>query len=246
VERLEELQSTDGPGKRRKSEQPEEELAARLAKLKDVGEVPHEEDLAVRLAKLKGEAPPTAGPHTVDGKSIHLTQKPESEKELLERLAKQVEVDKNYETGLVDDIESRLAKLKGGVPTSSSSLPSSSSTKTLSLEPDDELGEEEQVEQIMSRYIAEALLRQKSESIDQQDEGEGSDDETEAGGAEEDSEDDEDLDFEKLCRICEEKRATINCVECDGDIFCKKCFKEFHEELGETHKPTTIRKSEEH
>lgn len=54
------------------------------------------------------------------------------------------------------------------------------------------------------------------------------------------SDDDEDLD--NLCRICDERRATLKCKECDGDLFCIKCFKELHTELGEIHKPTILKK----
>lgn len=56
------------------------------------------------------------------------------------------------------------------------------------------------------------------------------------------SDSDEDLDIDNLCRICDEKRATLKCEECDGDLFCKKCFAELHAELGEVHKPTAYKK----
>jgi len=59
-----------------------------------------------------------------------------------------------------------------------------------------------------------------------------------------DVEDDDDDDVDNLCRICEEKRATLKCDECDGDLFCKKCCDEFHYELGEVHKyvPVVVKK----
>jgi len=65
----------------------------------------------------------------------------------MERLSKQVELQKNYDTSVVDDIETRLAKLKGeprGSPTSSQP---SGDKGASSMDLDDE----EQVEQIISR-----------------------------------------------------------------------------------------------
>lgn len=45
-----------------------------------------------------------------------------------------------------------------------------------------------------------------------------------------------------VCRICEEKRAIYKCKECDDDLFCKSCFRELHQELGEMHKPKMLTK----
>ena len=97
-----------------------------------------------------GEDPPKDVPHTIDGKSILLSQKPETEEDLLDNLRNQVLLEAQYHTNLVGNIEARLASLRDQAPTSgpSPSLPSN----TQKLSPgDEELPEEEQVEKIMNR-----------------------------------------------------------------------------------------------
>ncbi len=100
-----------------------------------------------------------AGPHTLDGKSILLKQKPETDSELMARLAKQVNLEQNYEKGVVSDIEMRLAKLKCNEPsgTGGGGSPVKARTSTLDLD-DEELAEEDQVESIMNRVSSYILI----------------------------------------------------------------------------------------
>jgi len=239
VERLKELRSNsvDDQNRRRKSEPAEEEVAARLARLR--GEVPREE-----------AAQSSAG--------VFLHKKPETEEELLIRLAKQVDLDSKYEARMTGDINERLAKLRGtssepatsatggsastggaGAGQSSASVPDINMQLDEIMDEDEET-EEQQIQRIMNQFMAEVALEEKH--------GRGPDqiqvdeDESTSPPQMQSRSDSDSDDYEILCRICEEKRATLKCKECDNDIFCGACFKEFHIELGERHKSTPIPK----
>jgi len=231
VERLKELRSNsvDDQNRRRKSDTAEEEVAARLARLR--GEIPREES-----------AQSSSG--------VFLHKKPETEEELLIRLAKQVDLDLKYEARMTGDINERLAKLRGtsSEPATSATGGSTGAGQSASV-PDmnmqldeimdeDEETEEQQIQRIINQFKAEVALEEKH--------GRGPDqiqvdeDESTSPPQVQSRSDSDSDDYEILCRICEEKRATLKCKECDNDIFCGACFKEFHIELGERHKSTNI------
>jgi hypothetical protein len=229
LERLKELRSSS-PGADQSSRRKSETTA--------------EEEVAARLAKLRGVDPrPTSSDYT---SSVLFPKKPETEEELFNRLANQVDLDKKYEKQLTGDITDRLARLRG-----TASEPNTSNVRTvpdLNMELDeimdegstDEISEEQQVQNIINQFVAQVALDEKLGK----NELEKDDDDQSATTSPQKSvhfdSDDDDFDVDMLCRICEEKRATLACKECDNDIFCQGCFKEFHTELGEFHKPSAI------
>jgi uncharacterized Zn finger protein (UPF0148 family) len=221
VERLEELRSDDK--NRRKSDQ-------------------SNSDVEARLARLRGEDPGKSEP----SKEMFLKQKPESDSDLLHRLGHEVKLNKDYEDSLVSDIEERLAKLRPGsqptVPVPSDLPTESSNTPIegiLDSDDDDGLSEQEQVQKLINKYVAEVALEAKTGVVGAEESsqsGEPEAMETQAISSDEEN----DIDDDNFCELCNENRAVLKCKTCDGDLFCKKCFHEFHVELGEIHKPTPV------
>lgn len=39
-----------------------------------------------------------------------------------------------------------------------------------------------------------------------------------------------------LCGVCDERKPSLICVDCDKDYYCHKCFKEFHDDEDDKHK----------
>jgi hypothetical protein len=104
------------------------------------------------------------------------------------------------------------------------------------------LSEEEQVKRIIEQFTKEINLDSQLKTSDNDNLTLGQEEKetpTDAIDMESDDEDD-DVDVDLLCRICDDTRATVMCKECDDDIFCKKCFFEFHKEIGEVHKSKNI------
>jgi len=217
VERLAGLRQSDSANTRRLSGNPEEEVA-------------------MRLALLKGEDPtkPSTNNFTV-------SKAAETDSELLTRLSEQVNLDKKHNESMVSDIEERLARLRQSSSDFQSSSSGTISNKIVDVDSQinmDDMSEEDQVKRLIEQFTREVELETESGAT------EGNTGNTETSNQDEpmhlSSEEDEDVDVDSLCRICDDKRATMKCTECDDDIFCKKCFVEFHKELGEVHKPTTV------
>ena len=113
---------------------------------------------------------------------------------------------------------------------------------------DDDETEDQQVQKIIDQFVAQVALESSSGSSKESPEAtktkiigeEGTD---AAGLVEVDSDlsSDDDISEDEMCRICD-CQATLRCKECDGDIFCSKCFQEFHRELGENHKSKPFKK----
>jgi len=186
-----------------------------------------EEEIAERLARLKGEEyNPGAKTAAINFRNV----KPETEADIIAKFATEVELDSKYDASVVNDIEARLAKLRGSPGNASSSenqLPHSSGRGTVI--PDvEELTEDEQVDRIMQQLKDELAIGGNDLN---EEESNTSQAETTDQPMQE-SDDDDDVD---LCGICSEKRAVLLCKECDDDIFCKACFQELHRDLGEMH-----------
>jgi len=208
------------------------------------------EEIEARLARLKGEDPSHKPSTATPLSTISQNVVAESENDIIMSCAEQVRLDQRYNEGLkrsVDDMEARLERLRGGDPgkqqqqhssSSSASTSTTANTKQTFFE-DEDLTEAEQVARIIERFKAEVELENKNKN-----ESEETSVPADVNMTSDDVEDDDDDDVDNLCRICEEKRATLKCDECDGDLFCKKCCDEFHYELGEVHKyvPVVVKK----
>jgi len=194
------------------------------------------EDIEARLARLKGDDPS----HKISPLSLISQNNRETEEDIIMNYADQVRLDQQYNEGLkgaVNDMEARLERLRGGDSGGKQeNLPSGSTSATAKPFEQEDLTEEEQVARIIERFKAEVELENKNKAESSSsvipDVSMTSDDEEEDG-------DDDDVD--NLCRICEEKKASLKCEECDGDLFCKKCCDEFHYELGEVHKYVPVK-----
>ncbi|ODM93165.1 Abscission/NoCut checkpoint regulator [Orchesella cincta] len=200
-----------------------------------------EEEIAERLARLKGEE---YIPEAENKAGIMRNVKPQTEDDIIAKFSAEVEMDSKYEAGVVRDIEERLARLKGEPTAGQSSSQAQSQNLKFSIEDQEEIPEEDQVKLIMQKIQDElALEKRTGVGLPHDMEVDHGDVENQAVSPLVDSDDEEDdIDVDELCGICSEKRATLKCDECDGDIFCKACFQELHRDLGEVHKASVFKK----
>lgn len=183
--------------------------------------VPADDDIAKRLANLKGveykENPGTAN-------KFLFTPDARSEQEKINDLLKQFVEEKTIEdefkpeagtTGTIDDIERRLAALRG-----------QDLEKTKQQIEQTEETEEEEAERTMKQYLEEAKLE---DIVLDPDEAELIASIPSPPGGKKDQ---DELPF---CEICNED-ASLRCLECEN-LFCISCFREFHDEEDyKTHK----------
>ncbi|XP_052562064.1 abscission/NoCut checkpoint regulator [Culex pipiens pallens] len=179
-------------------------------------------DIEKRLAALKGVE---YKDYSEANKKFLLQKDNRTQEEQIRDLMKQFaeeqeihETVSEYRLAAVDDIEKRLAALKGepgDKPKKPNGIPSD----------DEEETEEEAARKLAVRFLEEA-------AIDAQ------------NPAKEDGEDEDvlnNLDIPKpldpaeieeelpWCTICNED-AVVRCLSCDGDLFCRGCFRECHED----------------
>jgi len=173
-----------------------------------------EEDIQRRLAELKGveyKVPSEA--------KIHFTPDTRSEQEKIDDLLKQFVEEKTIDAvaepessqvqaGTVEDIERRLAALRG-----------QDLDKTREQIEQTEETEQEEIARTMKQYLEEAKL---DEIVLDPDEEEIMSSVPPAPGQKKDL---EELPF---CEICNED-ASLRCLECEN-LFCVSCFREFHDE----------------
>lgn len=178
-----------------------------------------DESIKRRLAELKGVE------FKADSNAkIHFTPDTRSEQEkiddLLRQFVEETAIDyqskpESAQTGTVEDIERRLAALRG-----------QDIEKTKQQIEQTEETEEEETARTMKQYLEEAKLE---DLVLDPDEEELIATIPPAPGQKKD--------FEELpfCEICNED-ASLRCLECE-DLFCASCFREFHEEEDyKTHK----------
>jgi hypothetical protein len=190
------------------------------------------EDIAKRLAHLRGEDPEASVSIRKMNPLYVSNKKPKTGDDLLDEVCREADLDQRYKENLTVDIEERLRRLRGE-PSKAEDSSGNTQSEGMDVAPheDDELTEEEQVQKIIDRFKAEVEI-EKSTGI------EVDDDQPAVGSLDASSEEENDDDF---CRICDRK-AVLSCKECDGDVFCAACFQEFHREIGEAHKPSKITK----
>lgn len=194
----------------------DEEIEERLRKLKsDKTEtsVMDQKSIEERLARLKGMDPNlySMPPITV---YQHMKQKTDSEKtdQLLEQLAEELNIDDSTRVSFAttrrsstdEDIERRLVRLKGQQQSDQKKKMSSL------MDLDSDLDEETEQKNLIDRLLAESKL--PSIPLDT------NEDNLEIGS-----------DCLPWCQICNED-AVIKCVDCLGDLYCKQCFLDFHDD----------------
>ncbi|CAG7837316.1 unnamed protein product [Allacma fusca] len=189
------------------------------------------EDIAQRLAHLRGEDPEAAASLRKMNPLLMSNRKQETDDDLLERVSREADMDQRYKENLTTDIEERLRRLRGETinPPTSGEL-GSSDAMDVAPHDEDELTEEQQVQKIIDRFKAEVEIEKTT----------GVDDDQSCEINLDVSSEEEDLQDDQICRICD-ARASLSCKECDGDVFCAGCFQEFHREIGEVHKPSKIK-----
>ncbi len=181
------------------------------------------DDIEQKLAALKGvEHKPQSGNKIL----FPPDQRSEQEKinDLLKQFVDEKEINQQYESstdnqpGSVDDIEKRLAALRGIEVSDMKNQIEDRSDET----------EQEEINRTMLQYLEEAKL---PDFVADPDEAE-----LIASIPPPPNGNKKDLEELPFCEICNED-AVIRCLECE-DIFCHSCFMEFHDEEDyKSHKP---------
>lgn len=199
-----------------------DDIRSRLDALKE-GNLPEniesDDDIQKRLAKIKGVE---YKDYSSSNKALLMPDN-RSEQEKINDLLKQFVEEKQIDdvgepellkTGSVDDIERRLAALRG-----------QDLEKTKHQIEQIEETEEEEADRAMKQYLEEAKLEEIVLDPDEE--------ELIAGIPP--PPDGRKLDELPFCEICNED-ASLRCLECEN-LFCVSCFKEFHDEEDyKTHK----------
>ena len=201
---------------------PTDDVADRLKALKaqDEVELTSDQSIEQRLAKLKGvEHKEYSNQNLLFGKETRSAE--EQVRDLLKQFVAEKSIDEDANStdpnmsedagNTTEDIEKRLAVLRG-IPYDPNAL------KKRMDEGRPEETEAEETARIMKQYLEEAKLDDLVLDPDEQ--------ELIEGIPQAPTKDTEELPF---CEICNED-AIWRCVGCDGNLFCKACFKEFHDE----------------
>jgi len=168
------------------------------------------DDIQMRLASLKGVEYKKTTDKIIFSKDTRTEQ--EKIDDLLKQFVDEKQINQQYtsqpveSSGSIDDIERRLALLRGqDVSKIKSQLPDFSET------------EQEEVNRTIMQYLEEAKLPDLEETA-----------ESEFMNSIPKPENKKDIEELPFCEICNED-AVIRCLECEN-IFCHKCFLEFHDE----------------
>lgn len=177
-----------------------------------------DDEIAARLANLKGVS-------ELSSNKIQLVNDTRSDQEkiadLLEKVVAEANIDAQMKPEDEDDeitkIEKRLAALRG--------------IEYKKVKHDEfmelpEKTEDEECSDVMKKYLDEAKLEVIA----------GDPDEEELMSTIPKAQGDKNLDELPFCELCNED-ATLRCMECEN-LFCLRCFKEFHDEEDYKNHPT--------
>lgn len=185
-------------------------ISKRLKNLKEDGsnKLPSDLEISSRLADLKG-----LPQNNYNNSDLLLSKDHRTDKEKIDDLLKQFldedSIDKNVVAAAnpLEEIERRLAALRG-----SEYKPPTDNTPS---DNEDEIDEEGAASRIVNRYMQEVNLPNVPVDEDEQEL---------LAGLPKPSEDTEELPW---CTICNED-AVVRCKGCDGELFCRSCFKDIH------------------
>jgi len=254
----------DIAAKQKQQKQPKEDdedadIKERLQKLKQKQEPASpssssnvlDNDLYQRFNNLTGRPAASAsssGGAVAAGKSNILTPQPKlSDQEQMMNLMKEtqdeIDIDHNHaqreeeaKEKLKDDIknmEDRLFLLKGQDPDEVRKAKEKWKEEDYSSEEDDD----EAMKKILQRALEESLLDDKLKDA-------GYGDILTAGSSKNNSKSEEDSQEDELpwCCICNED-ASLRCHDCDDDLYCKRCFREGHDDFDmKSHRKSTYHK----
>lgn len=187
-------------------------ISKRLKNLKSDGEnnkLPSDLEISSRLADLKGFPQKNYNYSDVLVSKDHRTDK-EKIDDLLRQFADETAIDSNVTASSsenpLDEIEKRLAALRGSEYKPNDTTPSDN---------ENEIDEEEAASKIVNRFLEEVNLPDVPMDENEREV---------LAGLPKPSEETEELPW---CTICNED-AVVRCKGCDGELFCRGCFKEVH------------------
>ena len=199
----------------------DKKIADRLKNLQKAEvELPSDEEMSERLAKLKGQ-PKIAEEKPVYRMEADTRPQVRQSEDLMAKMQEEVKIDGAYkldEENAVEDIERRLALLKAD----------QSHDEQTQRPKDVEMDSEDEEKAVIAKAMAEAdlpdldedppstaplqgLVRQLTRDV---------------------NDDHEELPW---CGICNDD-ADLRCLNCDRELFCRRCFRECHEEFEMKHR----------
>uniref|UniRef100_A0A1L8DWA1 Putative membrane trafficking and cell signaling protein hrs n=1 Tax=Nyssomyia neivai TaxID=330878 RepID=A0A1L8DWA1_9DIPT len=189
----------------------DDEIRNRLEKLREdrqPKDIPTEDEMRRRLANLRGqEYKEYSNAHVFAADTRSDQQKLD---DLMKQFAEESAIREAHDPA--KDVEKRLAALK-----ENPLVPSAKPTNPVASPEEESEDEETAAKKITQRYLAEVSI--EGDILDP-------DEKELISSLPAPSKDTEELPW---CTVCNED-ATIRCLGCDGELFCRECFKDIHDD----------------